>query len=37
MSGFQLQRLGMLMEPEPWIPHKVKGALNPAAVRGSDG
>ena len=37
MSGFQLQRLGLLMEPEPGNPHEVEGTLNPAAVRGPDG
>jgi predicted GH43/DUF377 family glycosyl hydrolase len=37
MSGFQLRRLGMLMEPEPGNPHEIEGVLNPAAVRGPDG
>jgi len=37
MSGFQLQRLGMLMEPEPGNPLEAEGVLNPAAVRGPDG
>ena len=37
MSGFQLQRLGMIMEPESGNPHEVEGTLNPAAVRGPDG
>ena len=37
MSGFQLQRLGLLMESEPGNPHEVGGVLNPAAVRGPDG
>ena len=37
MSGFQLQRLGQVMEPEPGNPHEVEGVLNPAAVRGPDG
>ena len=37
MSGFQLQRLGMLMEPEPGNPQEIEGVLNPAAVRGPDG
>src|ERR1700682_343511 len=37
MSGFQLQRLGQIMEPEPGNPHEVEGVLNPAAVRGPDG
>ncbi len=37
MSGFQLQRLGVVMEPEPGNPHEVEGVLNPAAARGPDG
>jgi predicted GH43/DUF377 family glycosyl hydrolase len=37
MSAFQLQRLGMLMEPEPGNPNEVEGVLNPAAARGPDG
>jgi hypothetical protein len=37
MSGFKLQRLGMVMEPEPGNPNEVEGVLNPAAVRGPDG
>src|SRR5277367_634472 len=37
MSGFQLQRLGMLMEPEPDNPFEVEGVLNPAVARGTDG
>ena len=37
MSGFQLQRLGMLMEPEPGNPREIEGVLNPAAARGPDG
>ena len=37
MSGFKLQRLGMVMEPEPGNPQEVEGVLNPAAVRGPDG
>lgn len=37
MSGFQLQRLGIVMEPEPGNPFEVEGTLNPAAVRGPDG
>lgn len=37
MSGFQLKRLGRIMEPEPGNPHEVEGTLNPAAVRGRDG
>ena len=37
MTGFTVQRLGMLMEPEPGNPHEVEGVLNPAAARGPDG
>jgi beta-1,2-mannobiose phosphorylase / 1,2-beta-oligomannan phosphorylase len=37
VGGFKLQRLGMLMEPEPGNPQEVEGVLNPAAVRGPDG
>ncbi len=37
MSGFQLQRLGQVMEPEPGNPQEAEGVLNPAAVRGPDG
>ena len=36
-GGFQMQRLGMVMEPEPGNPLEVEGVLNPAAVRGPDG
>lgn len=37
MNDFRLQRLGLLMEPEPGNPHEVEGVLNPAAIRGPDG
>ena len=37
MSGFELQRLGMLMEPEPGNLQEIEGVLNPAAARGPDG
>jgi beta-1,2-mannobiose phosphorylase / 1,2-beta-oligomannan phosphorylase len=37
MSGFQMQRLGVVMEPEPGNPLEEEGVLNPAAVRGPDG
>jgi predicted GH43/DUF377 family glycosyl hydrolase len=37
MSEFRLQRIGMLMEPEPGNPQEVEGVLNPAAARGPDG
>ena len=29
MSDFQLQRLGMVMEPEPGNPQEIEGVLNP--------
>jgi predicted GH43/DUF377 family glycosyl hydrolase len=37
MSGFALQRLGLLMEPEPGNALEAGGVLNPAAIRGPDG
>jgi len=37
MNGFQLHRLGQIMEPEPDNPAEVEGVLNPAAARGPDG
>ena len=37
MSDFQLQRLGLVMEPEPGNPLEAEGVLNPATVRGPDG
>jgi beta-1,2-mannobiose phosphorylase / 1,2-beta-oligomannan phosphorylase len=37
LTPFQMQRLGMLMEPRPSIPEEVEGVLNPAAVRDRDG
>jgi predicted GH43/DUF377 family glycosyl hydrolase len=37
MSEFNLQRLGILMEPEPGNPQEIEGVLNPAAARGPDG
>ena len=37
MSAFELQRLGIVMEPEPGNPNEIEGVLNPAAVRGPDG
>src|SRR4029079_19575506 len=37
MAGFQLRRLGLVMEPEPGNPLEAEGVLNPAAVRGRDG
>ena len=37
MSDFQMQRLGVVMEPEPGNQLEADGVLNPAAVRGPDG
>jgi hypothetical protein len=37
MSGFELRRLGMLMEPERGNLYEIEGVLNPAAARGGDG
>src|SRR5487761_107896 len=37
MSGFKLQRLGLMMEPEPGNSQEIEGVLNPAAARGPDG
>jgi beta-1,2-mannobiose phosphorylase / 1,2-beta-oligomannan phosphorylase len=37
VSGFQLKRVGQIMEPEPGNPQESEGVLNPAAVRGPDG
>ena len=37
MSGFRLQRLGIVMEPEPGNPQEIEGVLNPASARGPDG
>jgi len=37
MSGLKLQRMGVIMEPEPGNPMEVEGTLNPAAVHGPDG
>jgi predicted GH43/DUF377 family glycosyl hydrolase len=37
MTGFELQRLAMLMEPQPGDPHEAEGVMNPAAARGPDG
>jgi len=37
MNGFKLQRMGLVMKPEPGNPHEIEGVLNPAAVRGPDG
>jgi predicted GH43/DUF377 family glycosyl hydrolase len=37
MNEFKVQRICMLMEPEPGNELEVEGVLNPAAVRGQDG
>ncbi|MGB6132909.1 MAG: hypothetical protein WBD93_12410 [Acidobacteriaceae bacterium] len=37
MSELKLQRIRMVMEPEPGNPQEVEGVLNPAAARGPDG
>jgi beta-1,2-mannobiose phosphorylase / 1,2-beta-oligomannan phosphorylase len=37
MTAFQLQRIGIVMEPEPGNPLEAEGIMNPAAVRGRDG
>ncbi len=34
---FQMERLGLIMEPDPTIPEEQEGVLNPAAARGPDG
>jgi len=37
MLDFQLQRVGILMEPQPGNKHEVEGVLNPGVARGHDG
>jgi len=37
MGGFELRRLGRVMEPEPGNPRESEGVLNPAAARGPGG
>ena len=37
MNGFNLQRIGVIMTPEPGNELELEGVLNPAAVRGPDG
>lgn len=37
MTDFQLERIGVVMEPQAGNPIEVGGVLNPAAVRGPDG
>ena len=36
MTGFEMRRLGLLMEPDPSRPEEVEGVLNPAAARGPE-
>ncbi len=36
-SIFDIQRLGIIMSPDPSRPEEVEGVLNPAAARGPDG
>ncbi|HVC81020.1 MAG TPA: glycosidase [Chloroflexota bacterium] len=35
--AFTVERLGLLMAPEPGNPHEVEGVLNPAGITGPDG
>ena len=35
--GFELHRLGTIMEPQPGNPQEIEGALNPAASRARTG
>ncbi len=34
---FQIERLGVLMRPDPADPREAEGVLNPATIRGRDG
>jgi hypothetical protein len=36
MSGFQLRRMGMIMEPESGNSIEIEGLLNPAAISRPD-
>src|ERR671937_1229593 len=36
-SPWPLQRLGIVMEPDPADPREAEGVLNPAVARGPDG
>ena len=36
-ASLQLQRLGVVMEPEPGNSMESEGVLNPASARGRDG
>lgn len=37
MDELKLQRLGIIMRPEPVNDMEIQGVLNPAAIRGPDG
>jgi predicted GH43/DUF377 family glycosyl hydrolase len=37
MTGFELKRIGMIMEPQAGNPNEVEGVLNPAVIRARDG
>src|SRR5580693_897666 len=37
VESVTLQRLGLIIEPEPGNPDEIEGVLNPAAIRGPDG
>jgi beta-1,2-mannobiose phosphorylase / 1,2-beta-oligomannan phosphorylase len=36
-APFKIERLGIVMRPDPNIPEEVEGVLNPGAARGPDG
>lgn len=36
-SPFKIQRLGVVMRPDPNRPEELEGVLNPGAARASDG
>jgi beta-1,2-mannobiose phosphorylase / 1,2-beta-oligomannan phosphorylase len=36
-SGFTIERLGVVMRPDPTHAEEIEGVLNPAAARGPDG
>jgi predicted GH43/DUF377 family glycosyl hydrolase len=37
LRAFEVQRLGVIMRPDPSRPEEVEGVLNPGAARGPDG
>lgn len=37
MQPFEIERMGVIMEPKPGEANEVEGVLNPAVVRGKDG